>query len=90
MLKQGQYSPLPVEKQVIQLYAATMKDEKGQGWIRAVPVDKVGQYMRELITFLDGRHPEVARSIAEKKQLDDAVKKSLDAALKEFSGIFQA
>ncbi len=90
VLKQGQYSPLSVEKQVIQIYAATMKDEKGQSWIRTVAVDKVGQYMRELITFLDGRHPEVARSIADKKALDDGIKKALDAALKEFSGIFQA
>jgi F-type H+/Na+-transporting ATPase subunit alpha len=46
--------------------------------------------MTELLAFLDGRHPEVAKSIADKKQLDEAVKKSLDAALKEFSGIFQA
>ena len=90
VLKQGQYSPMTVEKQVIQIYAATMKDDKGQSWIRAVPVEKVGKYMTELLAFLDGRHPEIAKTIAEKKQLDDAVKKSLDAALKEFSGIFQA
>jgi F-type H+-transporting ATPase subunit alpha len=90
VLKQGQYSPMSVEKQVIQIYAATMKDDKGQGWIRAVPVEKVGKYMAELLAFLDGRHPEIARTIAEKKQLDDGVKKSLDAALKEFGGIFQA
>ncbi len=90
VLKQGQYSPLPVEKQVIQIYAATMKDEKGQGWIRAVPVEKVGKYMTELIAFIEGRHPDIAKTIAEKKQLDDPIKKSLDAALKEFAGIFQA
>ena len=90
VLKQGQYSPMTVEKQVIQIYAATMKDDKGQSWIRTVPVEKVAKYMTELLAFLDGRHPEIGRTIAEKKQLDDAVKKSLDAALKEFSGIFQA
>jgi F-type H+-transporting ATPase subunit alpha len=90
LLKQSQYSPMTVEKQVIQIYAATMKDENGQGWIRAVPVDQVGRYLRELVAFLDGRHPEVAKKIAEKKQLDDETKKSLDAALKEFRGIFQA
>ena len=67
-----------------------MKDENGQSWIRAVAVDKVGKYMSELLAFLDGRHPDIAKSIAEKKQLDDGVKKSLDAALKEFRGIFQA
>jgi F-type H+-transporting ATPase subunit alpha len=90
VLKQGQYSPLSVEKQVIQLYAATMKDENGQSWIRAVAVDKVGKYMQELLAFLDGRHADIAKRIAEKKQLDDEVKKALDAALKEFRGVFQA
>jgi F-type H+-transporting ATPase subunit alpha len=90
VLKQGQYSPLSVEKQVIQLYAATMKDENGQSWIRAVAVDKVGAYMKELLAFLDGRHADIAKKIAEKKQLDDEVKKALDAALKEFRGVFQA
>jgi F-type H+-transporting ATPase subunit alpha len=90
VLKQGQYSPMTVEKQVIQIYAATMKDDKGQSWIRAVPVEKVGKYMTELLAFLDGRHPGIGKTIAEKKQLDDAVKKSLDAALREFGGIFQA
>jgi len=90
VLKQGQYSPLTVEKQVIQIYAATQKDENGQGWIRGVPTDEVGRYMRELIEFLDGRHPDLARTIAEKKALDDGIRKSLDAALREFRGIFQA
>jgi F-type H+-transporting ATPase subunit alpha len=46
--------------------------------------------MKELIEFLDARHPEVARTIAEKKALDDGIRKSLDAVLREFSGIFQA
>jgi F-type H+-transporting ATPase subunit alpha len=90
VLKQGQYEPMSVEKQVIQIYAATMKDDKGQSWIKAVPVDRVARYMKELLAFLDGRHPEVVKLLTEKKQLDEAVKKSLDAALKEFSGIFQA
>jgi F-type H+/Na+-transporting ATPase subunit alpha len=89
VLKQGQYQPLSVAQQVIQIYAATMKDENGQGWIRAIPTDEVARYMRELIEFLDGRHPDVARSIMEKKALDDGIKKSLDGALREFRGIFQ-
>jgi F-type H+-transporting ATPase subunit alpha len=80
---------MTVEKQVIQIYAATQKDEQGQGWIRAIPTADVARYMRELLEFLDGRHPEVARSIAEKKALDDGIRKSLDAALKEFGSVFQ-
>jgi F-type H+-transporting ATPase subunit alpha len=90
VLKQGQYQPMPVEKQVIQIYAATQKDASGQGWIRQVPTDEVLRYMKELIEFLDARHPGVAKAIAEKKALDDGIRKDLDAALKEFAGIFQA
>jgi F-type H+-transporting ATPase subunit alpha len=89
VLKQGQYQPMPVEKQVIQIYAATQKDENGQGWIRAYPTEQVTRYMKELVEFIDSRHAEVAKAIAEKKALDDGIKKSLDAALREFSGIFQ-
>jgi len=89
LLKQGQYSPLPVEKQVIQIYAATQRDDAGQGWVRSIPTDEVSRYMKELIEFLDARHPEIAKVIAEKKALDDGIRKQLDAALKEFRGIFQ-
>ncbi|HZZ86405.1 MAG TPA: F0F1 ATP synthase subunit alpha [Anaeromyxobacteraceae bacterium] len=90
VLKQGQYQPLSVERQVIQIYAATNKDAAGHGWIRDVAVDQVARYMRELTEFLDNRHPEIGKSIVEKKQLDDGIKKSLDAALTEFREVFQA
>jgi F-type H+-transporting ATPase subunit alpha len=90
VLKQQQYQPMPVEKQVIQIYAATQKDDAGQTWIRAVPTEQVTRYMKELLEFLDGRHPEIGKTIAEKKALDDGIRKQLDAALKEFRGLFQA
>jgi F-type H+-transporting ATPase subunit alpha len=90
VLKQPQYQPMPVEKQIIQIYAGTQKDESGVNWIRNVPVDQVGRYLEELVEFLDGRHPEIAKGLAEKKQLDDALRKQLDAALKEFRELFQA
>jgi F-type H+-transporting ATPase subunit alpha len=90
VLKQGQYQPMPVEKQVIQIYAATQKDENGQGWIRAIPTEQVGRYMNEFVEFLDARHPEVPKALAEKKALDDGIRKMLDGALREFNGIFQA
>jgi F-type H+-transporting ATPase subunit alpha len=90
VLKQAQYLPMPVEKQVVQIYAATQKDEGGQGWIRGVPTEQVTRWMKEFLEFLDGRHPDVARSIAEKRALDDGIRQSLDAALREFRGVFQA
>ncbi len=89
VLKQGQYEPMPVEKQVIQIYAATQKDEAGQGWIRAVPTEQVGRYMQELVEFLDARHPAAVKALAEKKALDDGIRKQLDDALREFRGLFQ-
>ncbi len=90
VLKQPQYLPMPVEKQIIQIYAGTQKDEGGVNWIRNVPVDQVGRYLKELVEFLDGRHPEIVRGLAEKKQLDDGLRKQIDTALKEFRELFQA
>ena len=90
VLKQGQYQPMPVEKQVIQIYVATTLDEKRVNWIRNVPVEQVGRYMKELMEFLDARHPDIGKSIAEKKALDDGIKAGLNAALTEFRGIFSA
>jgi len=89
VLKQGQYQPLPVEKQVVQIYAGTQKDAQGQGWIRDVPVEEVGRYLKELLAFLDARHPDIGKGIAEKKALDDAIRAGLDKALAEFKTIFQ-
>ncbi len=90
VLKQGQYQPMPVEKQVIQIYVATTQDENRVNWIRNVPVEQVGRYMKELMEFLDARHPELAKSIAEKKALDDGIKAAMNKALVEFRGIFKA
>src|SRR5512136_296384 len=89
VLKQGQYQPLSVDRQVIQIYAATQKDGAGQNWIRSVPVEEVGRYMKELIEFLSARHPAVGKKLIEKKALDDGLRKDLDAALEEFKGVFQ-
>jgi F-type H+-transporting ATPase subunit alpha len=89
VLKQSQYQPMPVEKQVLLIYAATNKDENGTNWIRNVPVDQVDRYMKELFEFLDARHPELGKSIADKKALDDGIRKGIDKALAEFRGIFK-
>jgi F-type H+/Na+-transporting ATPase subunit alpha len=88
VLKQGQYQPMPVEKQVLQMYAATSKSPDGLVWIRPVPVAEVQRYMKELIEFIDGRHSDIVKTIAEKKQIDDETKKKLDAALTEFRDVF--
>jgi F-type H+-transporting ATPase subunit alpha len=89
VLKQGQYQPMPVEKQVMQIYSATSKDPKSnQIWVRPVPVPQILRYMKELIDFMDARHPDVGKAIAEKKQLDDGLRAQLDQALTEFKEVF--
>ncbi|HWV39347.1 MAG TPA: F0F1 ATP synthase subunit alpha [Vulgatibacter sp.] len=89
VLKQGQHQPLPVEKQVIQLYAATSKDANGVGWIRNVPVEDVRRYMAELTTFMDTSYPDIGKMIAERKELTAEVKEALDKALAAFADVFQ-
>ena len=84
ILKQPQYQPLPVEKQVIIIYAGT------NGFLDHVPVTEVRAFEDELYRFLDTRHPGILKSLADKKQLDDELKGQLDAVLKEFDHQFAA
>jgi len=82
ILKQPQYQPLAVEKQVVIVYAAT------KGFIDAVAIEDVRRYEEELYRFLESRHPGVLTGIAEKKNLDDALRAAIEAALKEFGQQF--
>jgi F-type H+-transporting ATPase subunit alpha len=82
ILKQPQYQPLAVEKQVVIIYAAT------KGFLDAVPIESVRHYEESLYRFLETRHPQVLGGIRDKKILDDEVKGALEAALKEFSQQF--
>jgi F-type H+-transporting ATPase subunit alpha len=84
ILKQLQYQPLPVEKQVLLIYAGT------NGFLDQVPTGDVGAYETELYRFFDARHPTILKGIAEKKQIDDAQKAEINAALKELGQQFAA
>jgi F-type H+/Na+-transporting ATPase subunit alpha len=84
VLKQPQYQPLPVEKQVAIIYAAT------NGYLDPVAVDSVRAYEEGLYTFLDTRRAQLLSSLAEKKQIDDVIKTELNAALEEFGRDFAA
>src|SRR5438309_208434 len=56
LLKQVQYEPMPVERQVIQIYAATNRDDaERRGWIRAVPVADVRRWLTELLEYVDAK-----------------------------------
>jgi F-type H+-transporting ATPase subunit alpha len=84
ILKQGQYEPLPVEKQVLIIYAAT------NGFVDHLPESVVRKYEAELYRFVENRHPELFEEIRTKKQLDDTVKPKVDKVLNEFKEIFTA
>ncbi|MCX6545139.1 MAG: F0F1 ATP synthase subunit alpha [Acidobacteria bacterium] len=84
ILKQPQYEPLAVEKQVLMIFAGT------NGHLDPVAVEDIGEYEQELFRFFDARKPGILRAIAEKKQLDDGLKAEIGAALKEFGETFAA
>ncbi len=87
--QESQYEPMPVEKQIVQIYAGTQKDKNGVVWIRNVEVSDVPRYMKELIEFIETRHPEVLKVLREKKDLSDDVRAMLDRALEEFKDVFR-
>jgi F-type H+-transporting ATPase subunit alpha len=82
ILKQPQYEPLPVERQIAIVFAGT------NGYLDNIAVSDVRTFETELYSFIDSRHPELFRGIAEKKQLDDQLKASLDGAVKQFAADF--
>jgi F-type H+-transporting ATPase subunit alpha len=84
ILKQPQYQPLAVERQVAIVFAAT------NGYLDSVAVERLRAYEDGLYAFLTARHPGVLAAIAEKKVLDDEVKKGLSAALDEYAKQFAA
>ncbi|HEY1756634.1 MAG TPA: F0F1 ATP synthase subunit alpha [Bryobacteraceae bacterium] len=77
ILKQGQYSPIPVEKQVLIIYAGT------NGVLDDLPVDQCRAFETELYRFVENAHPAILSTIREKKTLDDDLKNQMNAAIKE-------
>jgi F-type H+-transporting ATPase subunit alpha len=84
LLKQPQYAPLPVEQQVVVLYAGV------NGFFDTIEVPRVREAETELIKFLTTRHGNVLQAIKEKKQIDDTIKGNLESVLKEFVDTFKS
>lgn len=78
VLKQGQYSPMPVEKQVVAIYALTKK------YLLDVDVDKVMEFEAGLLEYIDTKYPEIYRTIRETKQMDEATEELLKKAIEQF------
>jgi F-type H+-transporting ATPase subunit alpha len=84
ILKQPQYQPLPVEKQVLIIYAGT------NGYLDPIEVGDALAYETELYRFVDTRHPGILGSLREKKALSDDLRAEIDKALKEFGEEFKS
>ena len=83
ILKQPQYQPMPVEKQVIIVYAATRK------YLIDLPVEDVLRFQDELFDYIDTKYPEIPEAIATTKQMDEETEKKLIQAIEECKAEFQ-
>lgn len=84
VLKQGQYEPMAVENQVIQIYAAV------NGYIDEVPTAAVQKYLKELLSYMQGTHPSIVKDVKTKGKIEDDLKTTLNQALEAFAKVFSA
>jgi len=84
VLKQGQYRPLEVERQVLIIYAGTA------GLLDELPVEAVAAFEEALYKFVEGRYPSIFHEIREKRELSDALRAEMDKAIQECKAEFLA
>ena len=83
ILKQDQYKPMPVENQVIIIYAATKK------YLIDVEVDDIMDFEKGLFEYIDTKYPEVPASIRKDKEIKEDTEKKLIQAIEEFKAEFE-
>ncbi|MDE0911580.1 MAG: F0F1 ATP synthase subunit alpha, partial [Myxococcota bacterium] len=88
MLKQGQYSPMSMEEQVVSIYSAT--PIKGRdSWVRHLELEEVSRYETEMQDYMHASHQDVFDALRESGKLESATEEKLVAALNKFAEIFQ-
>lgn len=83
ILKQGQYAPIPFEKQIVVIYAAT------NGYLDKLPTGVLGKFEKELIETLEVKHKDMLPEIADKQVLSDEIKEKLNKILEQFTANFK-
>jgi F-type H+-transporting ATPase subunit alpha len=83
LLKQGQYDPVPIQNQVMVIWAGT------SGYLDDIPVEDVRRFEQELLEFLEANHPQIGEHIRDKGDLPDDVESQLRDAVEEFKGRFR-
>ena len=84
LLKQDQYQPLSVEKQILIIYAGT------NGLVDDLPLNALKKFEQELYSFIDSKYPDIYADILKKRELDGDLRAKMNKALEEFKAIFKA
>ena len=84
LLKQPQYQPMPVEDQIIVIFAGT------SGYLDDIPVSAIQRFEREFLAFVHDKYPEVPEYIRREKEIDAVTQDALEKAVKEFKEQFKA
>jgi len=84
ILKQPQYQPLPMEKQVSIIYAGT------NGWLDTLPIETLADYESELYNYIESNDPSIYADLQEKQEFDDDLREKLDKVLTSFGDTFKA
>jgi F-type H+-transporting ATPase subunit alpha len=83
LLKQGQYNPVPVEKQVLSIYLGT------NGYMDNIPVHEIKRFEKEILEFVEVKYNNIFEKIKKEKQLSDEIISEIKKATDEFSSIFK-
>ena len=84
LLKQPPYSPIPIAKQVVALYAGT------RGYLDTLPVEDITKFEQEFYTFIDTKYPQIIDSINQSKKLESDTEEELKKAIEDFLSQFTA
>jgi F-type H+-transporting ATPase subunit alpha len=82
LLKQGRYAPMPVEEQVMAIFAGN------EGFLDDLPVESVTRFRTELLQFLRSTRPEIGAAILAEAKLSDEIAEELKGAIGSFKGQF--
>jgi F-type H+-transporting ATPase subunit alpha len=82
LLKQGQYQPMPVERQIAVIWAGT------SGQLDEIPVNRIQAFEKEFLDYLDGQYSKTLQAIKKEKQLTDEILKELTEAVTDFKKMF--
>jgi F-type H+-transporting ATPase subunit alpha len=88
MLKQPQYSPMPMEEQAVSIYSCTPQEER-PSWVRNCELQDIQRYEKELLDYVRTSHGDILSAVRDSGKLEEEVEQKLIAALDAFADIFQ-